>query len=150
MIFDRCQQRVLPWGHIGATWRIRLNLCILQPTGVHNRNGKWIGSAVFAELTAQSAYTLQWAPLFTRSALSHGDLLCLHRWPQSVPIWFVCFALKIVPSHVGIWTPCNSLGPHESGTQMATWSFQPFLQGSLVWQTDRSCWSRALAYTNWP
>jgi len=36
---------------------------------------------------------------------------CLRRWPQSVPIWFACFALKIVPSlpsHVGIWTPCNT------------------------------------------
>jgi len=33
---------------------------------------------------------------------------CLHRWPQSVPIWFACFALKIVPSHVGIWTSCNT------------------------------------------
>ena len=32
----------------------------------------------------------------------------------------------------------GSLGPPESGTQMATWSFQPFLQGSLVWQTDRA------------
>jgi len=71
---------------------------------------------------------------------------CLHRWPQSVPIWFACFALIIVPSHVGVWTPC----PPKSGTQMATWSFQPFLQGWLVWQTDRSCWSTALAYTNWP
>jgi len=27
-------------GHIGATWRIRLNLCIVQPTPVHNENGK--------------------------------------------------------------------------------------------------------------
>ena len=32
----------------------------------------------------------------------------------------------------------DSLGPRESGTQMATWSFQLFLQGSLVWQTDQS------------
>jgi len=30
----------------------------------------------------------------------------------------------------------GSLGPPESGTQMVTWSFQPFLQGSLVWHTD--------------
>ena len=45
--------------HIGATWRIRLNLCILRPTLVHNRNGKWTGLAVFAQLTAESAYTLQ-------------------------------------------------------------------------------------------
>ena len=67
---------------------------------------------------------------------------CLHRWPQGVPIWFACFALKSVPSHVtmlgtGPHVIHDSLGPPESGTQMATWSFQPFLQGSLVWQTDR-------------
>ena len=61
MLFDRWRQRVLPQGHIGATWRIRLNLCILRPTRVHNRNGKWIGLAVFAQLTTESVYTLQWA-----------------------------------------------------------------------------------------
>jgi len=72
MSFDRWRQRVLPWGHIGAIWRIRLNLCILRPTRVHNRNGKWIGSAVFAQLTAESVHTLQWAPLSTRIALSPG------------------------------------------------------------------------------
>jgi len=55
-----------------ATWRIRLNLCILRPTHVHNRNGQWIGSAVFAELTAESAHTLQWAPLSASIVLSHG------------------------------------------------------------------------------
>jgi len=65
-------KRVFPQGHIGATWRVRLNLCIPRPTGVHNRNGKWIGLAVFAQLTAESAYTLQWAPLYTRIAPSHG------------------------------------------------------------------------------
>ena len=61
----------LPWGHIGATWRtrliplaspspqptwqIRLNLCFLQPARVHNPNGKSIGSAIFAQLTAVSS-----------------------------------------------------------------------------------------------
>jgi len=39
--------------HIGATWQIELNLCFLQPTQVHNSNGKSIGSAIFAQLTAQ-------------------------------------------------------------------------------------------------
>ena len=53
------------------TWRIRSNLCmhyrhlantievvLPQPTRVHNSNGKLIGSAVFAQLTAESPYTL--------------------------------------------------------------------------------------------
>jgi len=33
---------------------------------------------------------------------------CLHRWPKSVSILFACFALRFFPSHVGIWTPCNT------------------------------------------
>jgi len=59
----------LPCGHIGATWRIRLNLCFLRPTRVLNPNGISIGSAVFVLLTAN---TLQWAPLSPKIAPSHG------------------------------------------------------------------------------
>jgi len=33
----------------------------LRPTWVHNWNGKAIGSAVFAQMTAECPYTLQWA-----------------------------------------------------------------------------------------
>jgi len=165
MLFDRWRQRVLPWGHIGTTWRIRLNLYILRPMRVHNRNGKWIGSAVFAQLTAQSAYTLQWVPLPTRIALSHGDLdLPCNTWcfgpmrahnPNGTSIGSAVFAqmtaecpyagLPVSPSKLflpmlasGPHVIHSSLGPAESGTQMATWSFQPFLQGSLVWQTDKA------------
>jgi len=71
-----------------------------------------IGSAVFAHLTTESPYTLQWAPLFLIIVPSHEDLdrhlthdslgpsertsptaswsvqLFLHRWPQSVPILY--------------------------------------------------------------
>jgi len=49
----------------------------------HNRNGTSIGSAVFAQMTAECPY-----------------MVCL-------------FALKIVPSHVGIWTSYNTwfIGP---------------------------------------
>ena len=32
-----------PCGHIGATWRIRLNLCFLWPAWVPNSNGKSTG-----------------------------------------------------------------------------------------------------------
>jgi len=69
MLFDRWWQRVLPWGHIFATWRIRLTLCILQHTRVHNRNAKSICSAVFAQMTAKCPYTLQWAACFLYSKL---------------------------------------------------------------------------------
>jgi len=47
--------------------------------------------------------------------------------------------LKIAPSHGDLDAHLihGSLGPPESSTQTASWSVQPFLQGSLVWQTDR-------------
>jgi len=41
---------------------------------VHNPNGKSIGSAVFAPLTAEKTYTSQWAPLSPNIAPSHVDL----------------------------------------------------------------------------
>jgi len=46
-VFAMCRQCALPSRHIGATWRIRLNFCFLQPTRLHNPNGKSISSAVF-------------------------------------------------------------------------------------------------------
>jgi len=48
-------------------------------------------------------------------------------------------SLKIAPSHgwSGPHLIHGSLGPPESTTQTASRSVQPFLQGSLVWQTDR-------------
>jgi len=49
-------------------------------------NGTWIGSVVFGQITAECVYTLQ---------------------------WFACFPLKTAPSHVGVWTSCNTwfIGP---------------------------------------
>ena len=43
------------------------------------------------------------------------------------------------PFPLGIWVPHpihGTLGPPKSSTQIASSSVQPFLQGSLVWQTD--------------
>jgi len=47
---------------------------ILLPTRVHNPNGKSIGSAVFAQLTAESPYTLEWALLSPKLPLPMVDL----------------------------------------------------------------------------
>jgi len=100
----------IPWRHIGTTWQIRLNVCFFDSplTRVHDINGKSIGSAVFAQLMAESPYTLQWAPLSPKLPLPMG----------------------------GSWTPIQFLWPIEPTTQMASRSVQPFLQSSLVWQTD--------------
>jgi len=67
------------------------NTCFLGPSGVHNPNGISIGSAVFAQLSAQSPYTLEWAALFP---------------------------LKIAPRMGDLDPP--SLNPHKSSTQTAS------------------------------
>ena len=76
-----------------------------RSTQVHNANSKSINSAVFAQLTAERPYILEWA---TPS-------------PSKLPL----------PIEDG------TIGPSESSTQTASRLVQPFLQGSLVWQTDR-------------
>jgi len=86
------------------------NIWLLRPMPAQNPKGTSIVSAVFAQVTAECIYTLQWFPI----------------------------SLSKLPPFMGIWTPCNngSLGPAESWTQTATRSLQPFMQGSLVWRTD--------------
>jgi len=139
--------------HTSATWRIPLNLCILRPTRVHNPNGKSIGSALFAQLTAESAYTLQWAPLSTRIAPSHGGSgppSNMIPWahgrpkPNGTSIGSAVFAQVTAECPYTLqWFARFSL---KTSTQTATRSLQPFLQGSLVWLTDiptdrRQCYS---------
>ena len=113
-----------------------------------------IGSAVFAQVTAECPYTLQWAPLSTRIAPSHGgsgthltrDSLgpyeptnqtaslsvqpFLHRWPHSVHFAMGRpFPPQNCPFPLGYLVPHpthGSLGPPESSTQMASRSVQPF------------------------
>ena len=81
-------------------------------TPVHIPNGISIDSAVFAQLTTEAPYTLQWA--------AH-------------------FSLRISLAHEGSEPHLihASLGLPDSTTQTAYRSVQPFLQGSLAWQTDR-------------
>jgi len=64
------------------------NTWCFRPMRAHNPNGTSIGSAVFAQMTAECLHSLQ---------------------------WFACFPLKIAPSHVGIWTLCNTwfIGPTQ-------------------------------------
>jgi len=78
---------------------------------VHIANGILTGTAIFAQLTAETLYTLQWAALP----------------PQ------------IAPVHREIWIPCNTWfpGPTYPASQTASWLVQLFLQGSWPWQTDR-------------
>jgi len=158
MLFDRWRQRVLPQGHIGATWRIRLNLCILRPTRVHNRNGQWIGLAVCTAYCRKCLYLTMGAPIHqncpfswgiwtshvTRDAFGPCELTTqtaprsvqpsLHRWPRSVSI--VYNSLPVSPSKLLLPMLASAphvivgwFGPPDSGTHMVTWSFQPFFVG---------------------
>jgi len=74
-----CSRHVTPtcppmwahWRHLASSG-IRLNLWFLRPTQVHDPSGKAIGSAVFAQLTAD---TLQWDTASpSKLPLPMGDL----------------------------------------------------------------------------
>jgi len=83
IVFVRWRQCAHMGGHIGATWQIRLNLYFLQHTQVDSPNGKSIGSAVSAQLTAESPYTLQWATFSPKIVPAHGGF-----GPPSIS-WFL-------------------------------------------------------------
>jgi len=72
---------------MGVNFGPASNTCFLGPTRVHNQNGISISSAIFAQMTTQCPYTLQWA---TPS-------------PSKLPL----------PILWGMWTPSNTwfLGP---------------------------------------
>ena len=120
----------------------------------HNPNGKSIDSAVFAQLTAESPYTLQWAPLSPKLPLSMGIWAHLiipwsslspqpkrhHRFSRfctgdrRVSLYFTMgrpfpLPFKIAPTNRGSGPHliCGSRGQPESSTQTASRSVQPFL-----------------------
>ena len=101
------QSCTLPWGHLEPH-------LIHGPTRVLNPNGISMCSAVFAHMTAECPYSL----------LYHGTPLS----PSKLPL-----PMGLLNPHL-IHGP---LGPPKSSTQMASRTVQPFLEGSLVWQTDR-------------
>jgi len=74
---NRIRQMATTCPHGRAHWRHLANtiqLVLPSAPRVHNPNGKSIGSAVSAQLTAESQYTVQWAPLSPKIAPSYGDL----------------------------------------------------------------------------
>jgi len=143
-------------GHIGATWRIRLSLCFLQHTWVHSPNCKSIGSAMSAQLTAESAYTLQCGTLSPKIAHSRGGfgtpIYFMIPWGRPSPQfklhhdWFSYFhtgdcRVSLYFTMERSFPPQNcpfpwgdldphlihgSLGPPKSSTQMALDRFSRF------------------------
>jgi len=91
------------------------NTWCLEPTRAHNPNGTSIGSAVFALMTAECPYTLQ---------------------------WFACFPLKIAPSHVVVWTTRNTwfIGPTRVRNPHGNLILSAIFAGLTCvtyWQSDR-------------
>jgi len=150
---------------LGHLWRIRLNLCILRPiestTEIANGPVQPFLHRLRQKVPTMGALVHQncpfpwgiWISYVTHDAFgpcesttqraSRSVQSSLHRWPRSVSILY--HGLPVSPSKLplpmlasGPHIIRGSFGPPESGTQMATWSFQPFLQSSLVWQTDRA------------
>ena len=101
----------LPMGDLDLT----CNTWCFRTMRAHNPNGTLIGSAVFAQTTAECLYCLQ---------------------------WFAYFPLKIAPSHVGIWTSCNTwfIGPtrvrNANGNLIVSAIFVG-LTSVTHWQSDR-------------
>jgi len=90
------------------------NTCF-RPMRVDNPNGTSIGSVVCAHMAVECLYTLQ---------------------------WFACFPLRIAPSHVGIYTSCNTwfIGPtwvwNANGNLVVSAVFAGFTSVT-DWQIDR-------------
>jgi len=100
------------------------NRWFLGPIQAHNPHGISISSAVFAQMTTECSYTLQWDAPFL---------------PENCP--FPWGDLNPHLTH-------HSVGPPESSTKTASQSVQPFLQSSLVWQTDLQT-DRQTDHTTW-
>jgi len=98
----------LPMGDLDLS----CNTWCFWPTRVHNPNGTSIGSAVFARMTAECVYTLQ---------------------------WFGFFLPQISPSHVGIWTSFNTwfIGPTRVLNASGNLIVSPVFAGLTDWQSDR-------------
>jgi len=89
---------------------------------------------------AENAYNLQWVLLTTRTAPSSGGYglpsntfgsAVFAQMTTECPYTlqrFACFPLKTAPSHVGIWTSCNTwfIGPTRAQNAMATYRFSHF------------------------
>jgi len=156
IVFAWWRQCALPCGHIGDTWRIRLNSCFLLLTQVYNPNGKSIGSE-WATLSPKLSlvmgdvdpikFMIPWARPSPQSKLHHDRFSCFRTGVRRVSLYFTMGSPfpQIALSHGGIifklplligesGPPCSTWfpGPNRVSTQTAARSLQPFLQGSLV------------------
>jgi len=111
-VIANCGPKLVAMATSLSTYGPPSNTGFLRPVQAHSPNSIPIGSAVLCTDDCGVAILYKGTPIL----------------PQ-----------KFAPSHVGCGSPSNTWlpGPPKSSTQMAARSVQPFLQGSLVWQTDQ-------------
>jgi len=166
MLLDRWRQRVLPWRHIGATWRIRLTGASFGPleSRTETANGSvqpflhslqqkvsilYNGHPYPPELSFPIGYLdlpcNKWCfgPMRVHNPNGPRSVQpCLHRLPQSVPILVCLFPPQNCSSHVVVWTPCNTwfIGlnrvRNENGNLIVSAVFAG-LTSVTDWQSDR-------------
>jgi len=136
LIFGRLCQCILPWGHIGATWPIWLNLCFRRPTQVHNLNGKLIGSAVFARREFMVGKICERGGFWARSERER-ELLVVR-----VVSW------QSWEDVVAAWTVKSESERLEWGCQreLGSW-FQR--QGEAHWRSDQLYITRMMLTAEW-
>ena len=123
--------------HMAHRRRRRMVQCYSTGNGVSSHEGTLAPPGEY-DWTCAS-----FGPLKSTTETANGSVLpFLHSSRQKVPVLYMQWAplsTRIAPSHGGSEPHVihGSLSPPESRTQTATRSLQPFLQGSLVWQTDR-------------
>ena len=122
-------------GHIGATWRIWLNLCFFGPPDPQRkRQIDRFSRFCTAHGKVPILYSLQWAtfppklpllmgdldPDLIHDSLGHSEIIIQtasrsvqpfsHRWPQCpYTLLWAPLSPKIASSHAVIWTPSNTI-----------------------------------------
>ena len=128
IVFARLRQCALMGGHIGTIWRIRLNLCTVQP-GEFDLICASLGKLGPPESATQMANrSLQ---TFFHSSQQKFPILYSGRPfpPPSKLLLAMCGSGPHLVHGMASW---QSLGPQKSSTEMACQTVKPFLHGSLT------------------
>ena len=81
----------------GKTFVHGQRLAFFWPVRAHNPNGSTIGSVIFAQITAECPYTLQWdAPFSLKIAVSHEGICTLSN------AWFPGSTRVLNPNDISI------------------------------------------------
>jgi len=121
------------------------NRCFLGPTRVHVPNSILIGSAIFAQLTAESPYTYSRPPVFAN--VIHGSLGTPKSTPQTASESVQPFLQGWRSQETGgpCWSICDN-GPHLCSTAMWFNNNTNICKGTVNQksQLNQLCWKKLL------